>query len=59
MKSMLKGLRGEFKKVVWPNSKQLMNKTITVLVVVAICSVFIYGLDIAFTSGVAYLSKLF
>lgn len=59
MKSMLKGLRGEFKKVVWPNSKQLLNKTITVLVVVTICSVIVYGLDTLFVAGVAQLSKLF
>lgn len=57
MKSMLKGLRGEFKKIVWPNPKQLINKTITVLVVVAICAVIVSLLDTAFVAGVKEFSQ--
>lgn len=57
MKSMLKGLRGEFKKIVWPNPKQLINKTITVLVVVTICAVIVSLLDTAFVAGVKEFSQ--
>lgn len=38
-------MRGEVKRVVWPNKKQVRNNTIVVLVVVFISSLFIGGLD--------------
>lgn len=58
MKSILKGLRGEFKKVIWPSPKELMKKTITVLVVVAVCAIFIAGIDLLLKSGVVYLTEI-
>lgn len=38
----------ELKKVVWPGKKQLMNNTITVLVLCAIVGLVIWLLDLGF-----------
>ena len=40
-----KGLKSEFKKVVWPSRKKVFNNTFVVLVVLVIASVFVGGLD--------------
>ncbi len=38
-------MRGELKKVVWPNKKQIVNNTLIVIAFVAVCAVFVGGLD--------------
>ena len=43
-----KDARSEFKKVVWPSRKQVINNTIVVIVVSIIAAVVIFGLDTAF-----------
>lgn len=48
----------EMKKVVWPSKKQIINNTIVVLVVVALASVFILLLDLAFGGGMRLLLDL-
>ena len=50
----LKEARVEFKKVVWPTKKQVINNTGVVLTVMAICAVFIGLID----AGLAELLKL-
>ncbi len=40
-----KDLKGEFKKVVWPTKKQVVNNTFIVCIVMLIASLFIFGLD--------------
>lgn len=40
-----KELRSEFKKVVWPTKKQIINNTFVVLVTMVISSVFVGALD--------------
>lgn len=59
MKSILKGFRGEFKKIIWPNGKELTKKTITVLFVVTLCSILIGIIDFVLQSGVAFISQIF
>lgn len=39
-------MKGEMKKVVWPNKKQIINNTLIVLAFVAVSGVFISGLDL-------------
>ncbi len=39
---------GEFKKIVWPSKKQVINNTIVVLTMVVIFAVVIWGLDTLF-----------
>lgn len=40
-----KDMRSEAKKIVWPSKKQIINNTVVVLVVMALCSVVIWPLD--------------
>ncbi|MDQ2086693.1 preprotein translocase subunit SecE [Herbivorax sp. ANBcel31] len=40
-----KEVRSELKKVIWPTKTQLMNNTLTVLIMCLIIGAFIWGLD--------------
>lgn len=40
-----KDLKGEFKKVVWPNKKQVVNNTFVVCVVMIFVAAFVFGID--------------
>ena len=46
----LKATGAEFKKVVWPTKKQLINNTLIVLAALIIIGLIIFGLDTAFVS---------
>ncbi|MFD6392515.1 preprotein translocase subunit SecE [Nocardia sp. NPDC055029] len=57
-KRLLKFLReviAELRKVIWPNRKQMVTYTAVVLVFVVFMVAFIYGIDIAFITGVDWL----
>ena len=43
-----KGVRSEFKKIVWPTRKLLVQYTIVVIVMSILLSLFVYGLDFVF-----------
>lgn len=45
LKKYFRGVRSEFKKVVWPTKKQLIQYSGFVIVVSIIVAVLIYGLD--------------
>lgn len=45
-----KELRSEFKKVVWPSKKTVLNNTGVVLAVVCISALFVWGVDSGFTA---------
>ena len=49
-----KDLRSEFKKVVWPSRKKVINNTFVVLVGMCVSGIVIWGID----SGLAALLKL-
>ena len=42
---MVQDLKSEFKKVVWPTRKKVVNNTLVVLIVMVISSAFVGGLD--------------
>lgn len=42
-----KGVRSEFKNIVWPTKKQAINYTFAVIVISIVISLFVWGLDIA------------
>lgn len=48
-------LKGEFKKIVWPSKKQIINNTFIVIVAILVVGVFIWLVDL----GLAELVKLF
>ena len=45
IKRYFKDLRGEFKKIVWPSKKQIINNSIVVIVMVVLSAVVIGGFD--------------
>ena len=45
----IKGTKSEFKKVVWPTKKQLLNNTMIVIAALIIIGLIIFGLDSLFT----------
>ena len=46
--SGLKGIKTELKKVTWPTPKELVNKTIAVIVSVLIVALIVFVLDVVF-----------
>ena len=46
----VKATKSEFKKVVWPTKKQLVNNTAIVIAALIIIGLIIFGLDSLFTS---------
>ena len=51
--------KGEFKKIVWPSRKQVMNNVVVVLAMVVIFAVATWGLDLLFAFLRDLLLKLF
>ena len=47
-KHYFKDFKAELKKVIWPTPKQLVNNTITVIVMVLITAVIVFALDFIF-----------
>lgn len=45
-----KDLKSEFKKVVWPSKKTVINNTGAVLATMVVCGAAIWGLDTAFAA---------
>jgi preprotein translocase subunit SecE len=45
IKKFCKDLKGEIKKIVWPDAKTVLKSTAVVLLVVAVCGVVIFGVD--------------
>ena len=48
-------LKGEFKKIVWPSKKQIINNTLVVLAAIIVIGLFIWLVDF----GLGALVKLF
>ena len=48
-------LKGEFKKIVWPSKKQVINNTLVVIAAIIVCGLFIWAIDM----GLAALMDLF
>lgn len=58
LKTYLKEMVGEVKKLTWLSGKDLVKNTAMVLVFVLVMSAVIYLLDMGFSAGVKGLSKL-
>lgn len=46
--SFFKGVRAEFKKIVWSTPKEVVNFSLVVLIISAITALLVYGLDTLF-----------
>lgn len=54
-KSFFKGLKGEFKKIVWPDRTTLAKQTVTVIFVSLLVGAMITVIDLLFQAGVGYI----
>ncbi|MBR6940113.1 MAG: preprotein translocase subunit SecE [Clostridia bacterium] len=45
IKKFFKDVKGEIKKIIWPDGKSVFKSTLVVLVAVAICGLAIFGVD--------------
>lgn len=52
VKSWFKGLKAEFKKIIWPDKKSLGKQTVAVVIITAILSVIIALLDAIVKFGI-------
>ena len=55
MLRFFKDVRSEFKKIVWPNKKQVLNNTAVVLIVMVIVGLAVWLLDFLFIGGFNWL----
>ena len=58
IKKFFKDIKGECKKIVWPDGKTVVKSTAVVLVVVAICAVIIFAIDQLLALGISGLKSL-
>jgi preprotein translocase subunit SecE len=54
-KSFFKGLKGEFKKIIWPDRKTLAKQTITVIFVSLVVGALITVIDFLLTTGAGFI----
>ena len=52
VKSWFKGLKAEFKKIVWPDKESLGKQTVAVVIITAVLSVIIALLDLVIKFGI-------
>lgn len=57
-KSWFKGLKAEYKKIIWPDKKSLTKQTAAVMVTSIVLGIIIKVLDVIMTYGVDALIKL-
>lgn len=58
LKKYFKDVKGETKKIVWPDAKTVFKSTGVVLLVVIICALIIWGIDTGLSAGVSGLKSL-
>ncbi|MCM1363727.1 MAG: preprotein translocase subunit SecE [Faecalibacterium sp.] len=58
IKRFFKDFKGESKKIVWPDAKTVLKSTGVVILVVAIVSIIIWGIDTGLTAGISGLKHL-
>ena len=58
IKKFCKDLRGEIKKIVWPDAKTVFKSTAIVLLVVLAVGLVIFGIDTGLSEGIALLERL-
>ena len=56
-KSWFKGLKAEFKKIVWPDKKSLTKETAAVVIVSVVVGVIISVVDLIARFGIEFLVK--
>ncbi len=57
IKKFCKDLKGEIKKITWPDRKTVLKSTFVVLVVVIVCAIVIGGVDWLLSQGMSLLER--
>ena len=57
-KSLFKGLKAEYKKIIWPDKKSLTKQTIAVVATSVALGIIIKILDVIMTYGIDAIMKL-
>ncbi len=55
--SFLKGLKAEYKKIIWPNREELIKQTIAVSITSLLLGALIAILDLGFKTGLSFIIK--
>lgn len=55
--SFIKGLKAEYKKIIWPNRELVAKQTATVVVCSLVLGIIIASLDFAFKTGLSFVIK--
>ena len=56
-KSWFKGLKAEFKKIIWPDKKTLVKQTVAVIVCSIFLGVLIWMVDVVLQNGIDLLVR--
>ena len=56
---IIKGLKSEWMKIIFPSNEQILNDSITVLICSVVIGLLIFALDSVIGSGYGYLFRLF
>ena len=59
MGAYLREIRGELKKVTWPNKNDLIKTTIAVLVISLFFGIYLFGVDFIFTRIFRQIANIF
>lgn len=59
MSEYFKGVKAEWKKIIWPNKKELTKKTSAVLITSIFLGALIGIMDVVFQNGVNLITGLF
>ena len=57
-RSFLTGVRNEMKRVTWPSRRELYATTPVVILTSAFFGLYLWGIDLALSAGVAWLYRL-
>ena len=55
----VKESKSEFKKIVWPAKKQIINNSIVVIIGILVCGLLVSVIDFLFTNGIGFIIGLF
>lgn len=58
LKAFFSEIKSEMKKVTWPTKSQLINNTLVILVFIAVATVILAVLDVAFSKLVGFVTSL-
>ena len=56
-KSWFKGLKAEFKKIIWPDKKTLVKETVAVIVCSVLLGILIWMVDVVIQYGIDFLVR--